>query len=113
MPRQHKRRPVTVRIRIKSDDYPDSDKCGVCGGKVEMKAIEFPIKRDYDECFITVVLVDLPVLICHGQCNGAEWVLERTLKSAEGAVSRAFKAALEQRDLSTAHLNTRATQLVA
>ncbi len=110
--RVEKRPPVTVRLRVRSNDYPAVDKCGLCGGEVERKAIEFPIKRDYDECFITIVLVDLPALICHGQCNGGEWVVRRVIRSAEGAVGRAFDAVLKQRDLSTAHLNTRATQLV-
>ncbi len=107
-----KRKPNIIRLRVKSKEYPKGDKCGLCGGEVEKTTIEFPIVRDYDEGWIRIDLVDFPVLICHGQCDGQQWFLRKLSKSLETTVDRLFQAVLEGKELSKVYINPKLAELV-
>lgn len=108
-----KRDPIVVKIRVKSEEYPNVSKCGLCGGEVERKAVDHPRNVAYDEGWITILLVGLPTLTCKGDCpSGLEFVLEKVVKGLEGTVKRALEAVVLGRDLKTAHLNTSAGEFI-
>lgn len=106
-----KRDPIVVKIRVKSEEYPNSSKCGLCGGEVERVASDHPRNVDYDEGWVTILLVGLPMLICKGACRN-KFVLEKVCRGLDGTVKRALAAIDEGRDLKTAHLNTSAGELI-